>query len=201
MGTNSNNKNCVGRNDAKRKKRTMQTWAARNGVELRFIQPGTPVQNAYIECFNRRFRDECLSQHWIASLNYPSPGRHGCFLGGGGTAAGERHGPGLAVRRPGPSTRRVCSRFGVTRSSRSARRLGRMHCSGPASTTSGGTICGTGSRLGIVRPGHRRTSCKGSVAGRPDRWSSATPEALQGAANRLDAFGGYETATPDGPTA
>jgi putative transposase len=29
--------------------RTMQTWAARNGVELRFIQPGKPVQNAYIE--------------------------------------------------------------------------------------------------------------------------------------------------------
>ena len=28
--------------------RTMQTWAARNGVELRFIQPGKPVQNAYI---------------------------------------------------------------------------------------------------------------------------------------------------------
>jgi transposase InsO family protein len=38
--------------------RTMQTWAARNGVELRFIQPGKPVQNAYIESFNSRFRDE-----------------------------------------------------------------------------------------------------------------------------------------------
>jgi len=47
--------------------RTMQTWAARNGVELRFIQPGKPVQNAYIESFNSRFRDECLSQHWFSA--------------------------------------------------------------------------------------------------------------------------------------
>ena len=48
----------------------MQDWAARNGVELRFIQPGKPVQNAYIESFNSRFRDECLSQHWFASLSH-----------------------------------------------------------------------------------------------------------------------------------
>ena len=46
------------------------TWAARNGIELRFIQPGKPVQNAYIESFNSRFRDECLSQHWFASLSH-----------------------------------------------------------------------------------------------------------------------------------
>ena len=50
--------------------RTMRTGAARNGVELRFIQPGKPVQNAYIESFNSRFRDECLSQHWFASLSH-----------------------------------------------------------------------------------------------------------------------------------
>jgi len=50
--------------------RVMQDWAARNGVELRFIQPGKPVQNAYIESFNSRFRDECLSQHWFASLSH-----------------------------------------------------------------------------------------------------------------------------------
>ena len=48
----------------------MQDWAARNGVELRFIHPGKPVQNAYIESFNSRFRDECLSQHWFASLGH-----------------------------------------------------------------------------------------------------------------------------------
>ncbi|WP_093166912.1 integrase core domain-containing protein [Variovorax sp. YR216] len=50
--------------------RTMQAWAAKNGVELRFIQPGKPVQNAYIESFNSRFRDECLSQHWFARLRH-----------------------------------------------------------------------------------------------------------------------------------
>jgi len=50
--------------------RTMQNWAAKNKVELRFIQPGKPVQNAYIESFNSRFRDECLSQHWFASLSH-----------------------------------------------------------------------------------------------------------------------------------
>ena len=48
----------------------MLDWAVRNGVELRFIQPGKPVQNAYIESFNSRFRDECLSQHWFASLSH-----------------------------------------------------------------------------------------------------------------------------------
>jgi len=50
--------------------RVMQTWAANNDVELRFIQPGKPVQNAYIESFNSRLRDECLSQHWFASLSH-----------------------------------------------------------------------------------------------------------------------------------
>jgi hypothetical protein len=50
--------------------RTMQDSAARRGVELRFIQPGKPVQNAYIESFNSRLRDECLSQHWFASLSH-----------------------------------------------------------------------------------------------------------------------------------
>ena len=50
--------------------RVMQEWAARNGIELRFIQPGKPVQNAYVESFNSRFRDECLSQHWFASLSH-----------------------------------------------------------------------------------------------------------------------------------
>ena len=50
--------------------RTMADWAAKRGVELRFIQPGKPVQNAYVESFNSRLRDECLSQHWFASLGH-----------------------------------------------------------------------------------------------------------------------------------
>ena len=38
----------------------LDAWAYRNAVELRFIQPGKPVQNAYVESFNGKFRDECL---------------------------------------------------------------------------------------------------------------------------------------------
>lgn len=48
--------------------RAMLTWAHRNNVALRLIQPGKPTQNAYIESFNGRLRDECLNEHWFASL-------------------------------------------------------------------------------------------------------------------------------------
>jgi putative transposase len=41
----------------------MDTWAHRNEVELDFIRPGKPVENAYIESFNGRLRDECLNTH------------------------------------------------------------------------------------------------------------------------------------------
>lgn len=35
------------------------------------LHPGwQPVKDAYIESFNSRFRDECLSKHWFASLNH-----------------------------------------------------------------------------------------------------------------------------------
>ena len=50
--------------------RTMQEWAACRGLELRFIQPGKPVQNAFIASFNSRLRDECLSQYGFASLSH-----------------------------------------------------------------------------------------------------------------------------------
>ena len=48
--------------------RALDTWAVRNKVQLRFIDPGKPIQNAYIESFNARLRDECLNQHWFVSL-------------------------------------------------------------------------------------------------------------------------------------
>lgn len=47
----------------------LDAWAYENGVALRFIEPGKPVQNAYIESFNGRFRDECLNEHWFSSLH------------------------------------------------------------------------------------------------------------------------------------
>jgi putative transposase len=48
--------------------RAMLTWAHTHGVTLRLIEPGKPTQNAYIESFNGRFRDECLNEHWFTSL-------------------------------------------------------------------------------------------------------------------------------------
>lgn len=48
--------------------RVLDTWAVGNKVQLRFIDPGKPIQNAYIESFNARLRDECLNQHWFISL-------------------------------------------------------------------------------------------------------------------------------------
>jgi len=43
-------------------------WAHRNGVTLSFIQPGKPVQNAFIESFNGKLRDECLNESYFTSL-------------------------------------------------------------------------------------------------------------------------------------
>jgi putative transposase len=48
--------------------KAVDRWAARSGVNLRFIDPGKPMQNGYIESFNGKFRDECLSQHWFITL-------------------------------------------------------------------------------------------------------------------------------------
>jgi putative transposase len=48
--------------------RALDQWAYERGVSLRFIEPGKPVQNAYIESFNGRLRDECLNEHWFLSL-------------------------------------------------------------------------------------------------------------------------------------
>jgi putative transposase len=46
----------------------LDRWAADHRVELRFIQPGKPVQNAHVESFNGRFRDECLAQSHFPTL-------------------------------------------------------------------------------------------------------------------------------------
>ena len=48
--------------------RTLDAWAYARGVTLRFIRPGKPIENAYVESFNGKFRDECLNEHWFVSL-------------------------------------------------------------------------------------------------------------------------------------
>src|SRR6266404_9813209 len=49
--------------------RALAAWSAERGVRLQFIQPGKPVQNAYVESFNGRLRDECLNANWFTSLS------------------------------------------------------------------------------------------------------------------------------------
>jgi putative transposase len=46
----------------------LDQWAHRRGIHLRFIRPGRPVENCFIESFNGKFRDECLNEHWFADL-------------------------------------------------------------------------------------------------------------------------------------
>lgn len=48
--------------------RALEAWAIQHGVQLRFIRPGRPVENGFIESFNGRLRDECLNVEWFNSL-------------------------------------------------------------------------------------------------------------------------------------
>ena len=50
--------------------RAMFEWSERTGVRLRFIEPGKPVQNAFVESLNGKLRDECLNLHWFRSLRH-----------------------------------------------------------------------------------------------------------------------------------
>jgi putative transposase len=43
--------------------RALEDWAYRRGVRLDFIRPGKSAENAFIESFNGRLRDECLNVH------------------------------------------------------------------------------------------------------------------------------------------
>ena len=43
-------------------------WCQQTRVEWHYIAPGKPTQNAFVESFNGRFRDECLNEHWFTSL-------------------------------------------------------------------------------------------------------------------------------------
>jgi len=43
-------------------------WAAEQGIEWHYIAPGKPMQNAFVESFNGRLRDECLNEHVFMTL-------------------------------------------------------------------------------------------------------------------------------------
>lgn len=49
--------------------KALEEWAYRRGVKLDFIRPGKPVENAFIESFNGRLRDECLNVNQFVSLD------------------------------------------------------------------------------------------------------------------------------------
>jgi putative transposase len=48
---------------------TLDQWAHAHGVTLHFSRPGKPVDNAFIESFNGRLRDECLNTNWFYGLD------------------------------------------------------------------------------------------------------------------------------------
>ena len=49
--------------------KVMDRWTYENGVELNFSRRGTPTDNALVENFNGRLRQECLNEHWFLSLD------------------------------------------------------------------------------------------------------------------------------------
>lgn len=49
--------------------KSLDARAYAHGVKLDFIRPGKPVENAVIESFNGRFRDECLNANVFVSLH------------------------------------------------------------------------------------------------------------------------------------
>ncbi len=48
--------------------RALDIWAYQNNVKLDFIRPGKPVENAFIESFNGKLRDECLNVNAFATV-------------------------------------------------------------------------------------------------------------------------------------
>ncbi len=49
--------------------RVVDSWAYQRGIRLEFIRPGKPIENAHVESFNGKFRDECLNENWFISLD------------------------------------------------------------------------------------------------------------------------------------
>jgi len=47
--------------------KAMFFWSQRTGVKLHFIQSGKPTQNAFVRCFNGKFREYCLNLNWFAN--------------------------------------------------------------------------------------------------------------------------------------
>lgn len=48
--------------------RHFQSWCEKRGIQMIHIQPGKPTQNAAVESFNGRLRDECLNANWFQNI-------------------------------------------------------------------------------------------------------------------------------------
>ena len=48
--------------------KALDAWAYQHAVQLVFIDPGQPIQNAHVESFNGKVRDEFLNEHWFTSI-------------------------------------------------------------------------------------------------------------------------------------
>ena len=48
--------------------KSVQEWLRQQGVQMRYIAPGCPWQNAYAESFHSRFRAECLNRQWFHTV-------------------------------------------------------------------------------------------------------------------------------------
>jgi putative transposase len=47
-----------------------QQWAQQRGIYIDYTEPGKPTDNAFVESFNGKFRDECLNEHWFMNLKH-----------------------------------------------------------------------------------------------------------------------------------
>ena len=48
--------------------KALQQWCKNKRIELRYTQPGKPMQNGYIERFNRYYREDVLDAYWFNDL-------------------------------------------------------------------------------------------------------------------------------------
>ena len=77
--------------------RARDAWAHAHGVHLQFIRHGRPVENALLESFNGRLRDECLTHYWfLAITDAPTPSG----AGAGATTPPGRTAHSSTLRRP-----------------------------------------------------------------------------------------------------
>jgi putative transposase len=56
-------------NGAELTSHAMLRWGAERGIDLHFIDPGKPIQNAHVESYNGRARDEFLNLHTFLTLD------------------------------------------------------------------------------------------------------------------------------------